>query len=239
VGGGVVSTPAIRLLGASAVTAIGTTLPSILPSAVSGTLRYSRAGLVRWEIVRWVAPFGVVASVGGALLSRVVPGEGHLLMLLTATLLGWSSWRMIRTPAAVPAEEGDEEPEAAVPLHRAVLPLIGVVAGTLSGLLGVGGGVIMVPAFTQLAEVPLKTAIATSLACVGVFAIPGTITHAALGGVDWRFALLLSVGVIPGARIGAAAVLRITDRRLRVAVAAFLGLVAILYGGGELAALLS
>lgn len=232
-----VSTPAIRLLGASALTSIGTTLPSILPSAVSGTLRYSRAGLVRWEVVRLVVPFGVVASVGGALLSHRVPGNGHLLMVVTAALLLWSSWRMAQgaPDVALPDVGAGEVAVAAPPLHRAVLPLIGLLAGGLSGLLGVGGGVIMVPAFTELADIPLKTAIATSLACVGVFAIPGTITHAALGGIDWRFAILLSVAVIPGARIGAALVLRLTDRRLRVAVASFLGLIALLYGGGELA----
>ena len=49
---------------------------------------------------------------------------------------------------------------------------------------------------------PLKQAIATSLVCVGLFAIPGTITHAALGHIDWRFAFFLTLGVIPGARIG-------------------------------------
>ncbi|HUQ39509.1 MAG TPA: sulfite exporter TauE/SafE family protein [Acidimicrobiales bacterium] len=238
-GGATISTPAIRVLGASALTAVGTTLPSIIPSAVSGTLRYSREGLVLWDVVRWVAPFGVAASVGGALLSRVIPGEGHWLMLVTALLLGWTSWRMARTPATVPEAVEGEEPLVVPPPHRAVLPAIGLVSGAMSGLLGVGGGVLMVPAFTQLADIPLKTAIATSLACVGIFAIPGTITHAALGGIDWRFALLLGIGVIPGARIGAAAVMRTSDRRLRIAVASFLGLVAVLYAAGELADLLS
>ena len=47
---------------------------------------------------------------------------------------------------------------------------------------------------------PLKEAVATSLACVGILAIPGTITHALLGDIDWAFAIPLCVGVIPGAR---------------------------------------
>ena len=74
--------------------------------------------------------------------------------------------------------------------------------------------------------------------CVGAFAIPGTITHALLGHVDWRVAVALIVGVIPGARIGAALAIRATDRRLRVTVASFLGLTAVLYAAGELLALL-
>jgi uncharacterized membrane protein YfcA len=118
-----------------------------------------------------------------------------------------------------------------------VLVAIGAAAGLLSGLLGVGGGVVMVTAFTEIAGIPLKTAIASSLACVGLFAIPGTVTHALIGGVDWRFALCLGVGVIPGARLGAHLAIRAGDTRLRRAVALFLGVIAVIYAAGEIAAL--
>src|SRR5688500_15639069 len=100
VGGAVVSTPAIRALGVPALVAVGTTLPSILPSAASGTARYVREGIVEWRTVRWTVPTGIAASVGGALLSHVVPGDGHLLMLLTAGLLGFTAFRMARQPQA-------------------------------------------------------------------------------------------------------------------------------------------
>jgi uncharacterized protein len=118
-----------------------------------------------------------------------------------------------------------------------VLAGIGAVAGLLSGLLGVGGGIVMVPAFTEIVRTPVKTSIATSLACVGLFAVPGTITHAAYGDIDWRFALWLAVGVVPGARLGARAAIRTSDRRLRLTVALFLGAVALLYATGELISL--
>ena len=65
----------------------------------------------------------------------------------------------------------------------------------------------------------MKAAIATSLVCVGVFAVPGTITHVLLDHVDWRVVAALVVGVVPGARIGAALTIRAADRRLRVTVA--------------------
>ena len=97
----------------------------------------------------------------------------------------------------------------------------------------------MVPGFTHFVQMPLKRAIATSLACVAIFAVPGTITHALFGQVDWRFALLLAVGVVPGARLGAALTVRADDARLRVVVAAFLGATAVLYATGELVALLA
>ena len=93
--------------------------------------------------------------------------------------------------------------------------IIGMAAGVLSGLLGIGGGILMVPAFSAWVGLPLKETIATSLACVGIFAIPGTITHAYLGHIDWTFAVALAVGVIPGAQIGAHFTINADDRTLR------------------------
>jgi len=244
VGGATISTPGIRALGASAAIAVGTTLPSIIPGAASGTLRYRREGLLDLRAVALTAPVGIAAAVGGAALTEVVPGDGHVLMLATAALLGFSTWRMARQPAvpAPPAPESDAEaadpprhPPAASPARFAG---VGFVAGMLSGLLGIGGGVVMVPGFTQWVGMPVKRAIGTSLACVALFAIPGTITHALLDNIDWRFALLLAVGVIPGARVGARLAIAADDHRLRLVVSAFLGVTALLYAAGELAALL-
>jgi uncharacterized membrane protein YfcA len=73
--------------------------------------------------------------------------------------------------------------------------------------------------------------------CVGLFAIPGTVTHAVLGNIDWRFAFFLTLRVVPGARIGSALTLQAGDVRLRNAVALFLAIVAFVYGAGEVIAL--
>jgi uncharacterized membrane protein YfcA len=246
VGGGVISQPGMRLLGLEPLIVIGTALPVIIPGAASGAVRYQREGLIRWPAVAGTVPIGLVAAVLGSVAAEEVPGEGHLLQLVTAGLLGLSAYRMGRTPAPLPADEPLAEtdapeaprsdPEGAGTPAR--FASIGVLAGVLSGLLGIGGGVIMVPAFVQLARMEVKAAVATSLVCVGAFAVPGTITHAVLGHIDWRVTIALIVGVIPGARIGAAIAIRSTDRRLRVAVATFLGLIAVLYAVGELTALL-
>ncbi|MDQ3702040.1 MAG: sulfite exporter TauE/SafE family protein [Chloroflexota bacterium] len=238
IGGAAFSTPAIRALGVPATLAVGTTLPSILPSAVAGTIRYVRESLVSWRVVAWTAPVGMVCAVLGSLLSRQVPGEGHWLMIATAGLLGYTSWRMVRSP-----NTSDREPEASRRQpkrrmgHPALLVAVGAAAGLLSGLLGVGGGTIMVPGFSELARIPLKTAIACSLVCVGFFAVPATLTHWSLGDIDWVAAGLLSLGVVPGARLGAALAIRTGTRRLRLAVAVFLGSVAVVYAVGEILAL--
>lgn len=256
VGGGVISQPGMRLLGLEPLVVIGTALPVIIPGAASGAVRYVREGLVQWPAVAATVPAGLAAAVVGSVASERVPGEGHLLQLITAGLLGLSSYRMGQTPPPVPAAEplaetdapeapvrrGTSTPSAATsapapaPVPR--FAAIGAVAGLLSGLLGIGGGVVMVPAFVQIARIEVKSAIATSLVCVGAFAVPGTLTHALQGQVDWRVALALIVGVVPGARLGAALTIRATDRRLRVTVASFLGLTAVLYAAGELRALL-
>jgi uncharacterized membrane protein YfcA len=236
VGGAVVSTPGIRALGAPALIAVGTTLPSILPSAITGTLRYARENLIRWDVVALVAPAGALCAIGGSLLSDVVPGDGHWLMILTATILGVTAYRMgTSAPDADAADTNGDRPDASVRSAHAVA--IGVVGGLLSGLLGVGGGVFMVPAFAQVLGLSTKASVATSLVCVGLLALPGTITHALLGHIDWHLAALLALAVIPGARIGAALAIRSTNRRLRLTVALFLGVISVIYGVGELVAL--
>jgi hypothetical protein len=239
IGGAVVSTPAIRALGATPLEGVGSTLPSIFPSSITGTLRYQRDGFVRWRVVWWTGAFGVGASVGGALLADEVPGGGHVLMLLTAGLVAFTAYRTAFPRAArVPVSVG-----AAAATDVAIrdewwrLGTIGLGAGGLSGLLGVGGGILMVPAFSSWARLPLKDTIATSLAVVGILAVPGTITHALLGHIAWKFAIPLSIGVIPGARIGAHFTINASDRTLRLAVGSMLGALAVVYAIGELLAL--
>jgi uncharacterized membrane protein YfcA len=266
VGGAVVSTPAIRALGATPLEAVGSTIPSIIPSAVSGSLRYRREGLIVGRVAAWTLGAGLVATVGGALLTGTVPGNGHLLMIATAGLLAFSALRMARASSAVPAHApnpvgvddpvGDlatpatdlvyaheSDPDRSSPSHRRVeawrLGLIGVAAGGLSGLLGIGGGVLMVPAFATWVRLSVKEAVATSLVCVGALAVPGMITHAVLGNIDWAFAIPLSIAVIPGARVGAHLAIRSSERGLRLAVALVLGSIAIVYATGELIALLA
>ena len=240
VGGAVVSTPAIRALGVPALLAVGTTLPSIFPSAVTGTARYVKEDLILWRVVAVTAPAGIVSAVVGAKLAPHVPGEGHLLMVVTALLLGYTAIRMARKPKqAGPAETAAPDAPPSDGGRAVVLVAVGALAGLMSGLLGIGGGTVMVPGFTVLGKLPLKTTIATSLACVAIFAIPSTITHALDDNIDWRVALFLTIGVIPGARFGAAAAVKASDEGLRKAVASFLGIIAVVYLLGELVALVN
>src|SRR5689334_22636753 len=234
IGGAVITTPGIRVLGATTFEAIGSTLPSILPSSISGSLRYNREHLIRGRIVLLASVFGVPASVLGSRLSRAVPGNGHWLMIATAVLVGFTAYR-----TAFPVERPDGTIGTADNLRDEwwTLGVIGFAAGMLSGLLGIGGGILMVPAFSAWVGLPLKETIATSLACVGVFAVPGTITHAVQGDINWSYAIALAIGVIPGAQIGAHFTIASDDRTLRYTVGTALGIIAIIYAAGEVSAL--
>lgn len=232
IGGATVSTPAIRVLGATALQAVGSTLPSILPSSVSGSMRYRREELIDWRVMIWTSSFGVPMSIVGSRLSDTVPGNGHVMMLLTAALVGYTAYR-----TAFPSERSLERGVERLHDEWWRLATIGLAAGGLSGLLGIGGGILMVPAFSAWVGMPLKQTIGTSLACVGIFAIPGTLTHWYLGHIDWVFAAGLAIGVIPGARIGAYWTINAGDRRLRITVGAMLGAIALIYALGEVLAL--
>jgi hypothetical protein len=241
VGGAIVSNPGVRALGAAPLVAVGTTLPSILPGAISGSFRYQRERLIDWQVVAWASAAGLASVVAGSLLSHAVPGNGHLLLLTIAVLLAFTAWR---TAFTGPSEEEEERGNPAPAAEQAHVrggwrpAVVGLAAGLLSGLLGIGGGVVMVPAFTELMHLPLKSAIATSLVCVGIFGLPATVTHAILGDVDWRLAALLTIGVVPGAAIGASLTIRTAERRLRLLVGAFLAVVAVVYFVTEVRALL-
>jgi uncharacterized membrane protein YfcA len=120
---------------------------------------------------------------------------------------------------------------------RIRVPLwVGLCAGGLSGLLGIGGGVVMVPVLVNRVGFPIKRALGTSLVSTGFFALPATLTHAYFGGIAWNYAIPLAVGVIPGSRIGSALALRSNDRGLRMAVSLFLIAVAITLATKELIA---
>jgi len=276
IGGGIITTPAIRLiLGAPALVAVGTPLPVIFPSALTGAISYARSGVadVRAGLICGLA--GSATAILGALATRRVGGQ--VVLLATAALILYTAGdvvlQVLRPPrlgleASEEAEafkgmgalesgedvngvssvaaEGNPAPrsERAKPVSAGVtdsptpmgrLALIGAVTGLYSGFLGLGGGFVLIPMLTRWFAYDIKRAIATSLLAITILAVPGTITHALLGHIDWRIAAVLAVGVVPGAMLGARLTLGSAERTVRIAFATLLLVVGVWLAASTLA----
>jgi len=92
---------------------------------------------------------------------------------------------------------------------------IGLVVGYLSGLFGVGGGILIVPALVTLVHLDLRVAAGTSLAAIVPIVVVGVVSYLVQGAVDWLAAVLLVVGAIAGAQLGSLLLGRIPRRALR------------------------
>jgi uncharacterized membrane protein YfcA len=229
VGGGIVMTPGIQiLLGAEPIVALATPLPVILPTALTGAFTYHRAGEVDVRAAAWMAGPGVIGAIAGAALTDVV--DTHLLLIVTAMLLAYQAVSILRGNRV-----GGKGGQVGFDATPSMFLGIGLVAGFVSGLLGIGGGLVMVPLMVGWLGMPLKRALGTSLLAIVALVIPGTIVHAALGHIDWAVFLVLTLGAIPGARIGAGLALGTKERTLRTLVGSFLFVVALAYGIAEVA----
>jgi uncharacterized membrane protein YfcA len=226
VGGGIVMTPGIQiLLGARPIVALATPLPVIFPTAITGAATYRRAGEVDTNAAAWMVGPGVAGAVLGSWLTHLI--DTHLLLVATALLLAYQAAGILRgaRPRTTPRTHREATP--------AVFAAIGLSAGLISGLLGIGGGLIIVPMLAGVLGMPLKRALGTSLLAIVALVVPGTIVHAALHHIDWTVFLVVTIGAIPGARIGARLALGTKERTLRLLVGGFLLVVALAYGISE------
>ena len=107
------------------------------------------------------------------------------------------------------------------------LVLIGLVAGFFSAMFGVGGGIILVPLLILAARLIERTAMATSLAAIGLIAVVGAISYALHGDIHLGYAILLGVPAALGAVAGAALQQRVTTPVLTFGFAGLLAAIGI------------
>jgi uncharacterized protein len=109
----------------------------------------------------------------------------------------------------------------------AIAIVICFIAGIFSGLLGIGGGLVLVPLFHYVLKMNMHLAIGTSLALIVPTALVGAIKHASANSIDWRIVMFAVVFAIIGGFIGASLSLKMDVGLLRKVFAIFLLLVAV------------
>lgn len=202
-GGSILAVPALVFgAGMPVAAAIALSLVVVGASAVAGLLPRRGEGLIRWRLAAVFAVAGVPAAFGGAALSRLLPDRW--LMLGFAVLMALVAARMVT--AAEPRGQACRRYHGRVD-WRTCLPkaiAAGVLVGALTGLFGVGGGFVLVPAMTLLLGVPATEATSTSLVVVAANAVSGLAAHTgAVARIDPRVAAVFG-GAAVLAALGAA-----------------------------------
>ena len=113
-----------------------------------------------------------------------------------------------------------------IPCARA-LALSGAVTGLLSGLLGVGGGFVMVPALQRYTDLPMKSILATSLAVIALVSVTGVASSALAGQLNWVVAVPFCAGALAGMMGGRLISSRLAGPQLQKGFAAVSALVAV------------
>lgn len=196
-GGSILAVPLLLyLVGVpTAHVAIGTAAVAVAASAAINLAAHARAGTVKWRCASLFAVSGMVGAAGGAQVGKMLPGDvligGFAILMLVVAAL------MLRRKSAI----GDGD----VRLGRENalwLVGIGLGAGALSGLFGIGGGFLIVPGLLLATGMPMLYAVGSSLVAVTAFGATTAASYALSGLVDWTLAALFVAGAFAGGMIG-------------------------------------
>ncbi len=223
VGGGIFIVPLLTIgYGLIPQQAVGTSLGSIIFTAMAATYSYARQRRIFYRLGLLMAGGSVPGAYFGAYMTTVVSPRG--LGLAFGAFLFLISVRMILNDlgsSADPSSEGFSLPSVS---EKDYLPsflamgrglLFGFLAGFGSGFFGVGGGVLAVPAMNFGLRIPIHYATATSMFIMILTSVSGAAKHTLAHHVNWGFALLLAFGTVFGAQVGAGFSRKVSARMLR------------------------
>jgi uncharacterized membrane protein YfcA len=216
-GGGVIIVPGLVLIfGLPIQEAIGASLVAVIATSTGAASYYVQEGLSNIRLGMFLETATTLGSAIGAMLAIYM--DQSLLAVAFAALLIYSAIHMIRRPErlATPDEESPGFPELSASyldkntgeevsycVRKVPRGLVAsFFAGNMSGLLGVGGGVIKVPVMNIWMGVPLKAAAATSNFMIGVTALAGALVYYASGFLSPVVSANVAVGVFFGAIMG-------------------------------------
>ncbi len=232
-GGGVLYTPVQLFFGIGFHTAATTTLFLIMAMSFSATLVFRKAALVDW-------PLAIVlesSTTTGAFLGGLYSGHfsGKFLAYLFSGVIAVAAFFMVKR-FDLKTICGDK-PGGFYRWYRGVgletycvnlalaLPVF-FIAGAISGLVGVSGGILKVPMRVLLFGVPMNIAVGTSAFMVGLTATGGFAGHLAAGQFDWRIALALVPGIFLGTQIGSRTSVKVDKSKMKIFFGYFLAVLA-------------
>lgn len=238
-GGGILAVPLLVFGTGIDVAAAGPIgLLAVGMAAALGAVLGLRSGLVRYRAALVVAAVGMLLSPAGLWAARLADARWlGILFALTLLYVAYRTYRQasgsatpsdgqaVRDPVCVRAPQTGRFIWTR-PCAR-VLAMSGAAAGFLSGLLGVGGGFVMVPALQRYTDLPIKSAVATSLAVIAIISVTGVAAATVQGGVDWQTATPFAAGALAGMLGGRSLAARVAGPQLQKAFAIVSAIVAI------------
>jgi uncharacterized protein len=253
VGGGFLTTPLMIFYGIPPTVAAASAASQVTGASVSGVLAHSKRGGVDYQMGGVMVAGGIIGTVIGAGLFRLLQELGQIdvvINVLYVLLLGgiggvmaresWQALQAQKTGVALPARKRRHHPMvASLPLrwrfYRSGLYisplaplLLGVFTGILTMLMGIGGGFVLVPAMLYILGMSANVVVGTSLFQILFVTMVTTMMHAlTTRAVDVVLAVLLLIGSVSGAQIGAQLAQKVPAERLRFALAAVVLVVAL------------
>jgi uncharacterized membrane protein YfcA len=218
-GGGIIIVPLLIGLGTisslqsiSPQLAVGTSIITVVFTGLSSTLTYMKHKRVDYKIgLILFAGSGPSSMIGSWANKFLKPNSfslyfGLFMIAVAVLLMVKNKWKPLplsdkaRVRSTFTTSEGESVTYGFQPLPAI---LISCTVGFISGLFGIGGGSLLVPAMILLFAFPPHVAVATSMFIVFLSAIVSSVTHIYLGNVDWLYALVLIPGAWFGGKLGA------------------------------------
>ena len=228
IGGGILISPALSLLGLAPSQVASTSLIAVSSTSISSTIAYARLRKIQYSIGLKLAIYSAPGAISGALISASI-SPLHFRLLFVLLLLATGLYLLFRN-SVLRQRKFDSEP-----VWIKVLFYFGAfVAGLVSSIFGIGGGIIFVPLLVIIIRMNMSSAVPTSQLALMSTALVGTITHIIIGNPEYIYALLLSIGSFIGAQIGAKISARFNDSTLRYIFALLLMAVSIRFVLGVL-----
>lgn len=220
-GGSILTVPVfVYVLGFGAKEAIAMSLAVVGATSLVGVAGHWRAGNVN---LRVALIFGVVAMVGtylGARLSVLVSEAAQMALFAAVMLLAAFFMFRNRRLAAASGRGVRSASDSRMPL--ALIAVEGIAVGVLTGLVGVGGGFLIVPALVLLGGLPMKEAVGTSLLIIAMKSATGFLGYLGQVEVAWAFMALFTAVAVTGILAGTRLARHVPQSTLEQAFAAFL-----------------